>query len=521
MILRKPYAFFIKVFKPLHLIMSFLVAFLIYKTTIALDFFNKYLDSGKSGLADLSIGNSVSLEIYVIPIIIIVLSLIFLGIMYSKKKPYIFYLFTAFFFFIILIMNVYVGNFLNLMQDTVLQIKLVKLIHDLVVINVIIEIVSFVILFVRGIGLDLRKINFSSDISKMDISEKDKEEVEIKLNLDIDNIKKENKRKIRVLKYFYKENKIKIFITLVVIFVVSSVLCVGVLLTKENGYLKENVVYNVSNVGVKIDKTLLINTGYDNKKITNNDIIFVIFSVKTPASDIILKNNNMYLEIDGEKIESTKKYNNYFLDLGNPYKNDVLSSEFKKYFITFEIPKKYNGKDKFIVFVNKGQKIRVKLNPQKLNFKKQQASFSIGEKVQFKEPLDGISFKINSYDINKKFLIKYNFCIKKDCIVSKEYITPSIDKNFDKSVLKLNVDFSNKGELNIIDFYKLFSTFGTIKYKIGDNWYIQKKDFEELKSKKVSSKNNVYVGVNSKIMNAESIIILFEIRGNTYEYKIK
>ena len=97
MILRKPYAFFIKVFKPIHLIMSFLVAFLIYKTTVILDFFNKYLDSGKSGVSDIIIENFVTFEIYIIPIVIILLSLVFLGIMFSKKKPYIFYLFTIFF----------------------------------------------------------------------------------------------------------------------------------------------------------------------------------------------------------------------------------------------------------------------------------------------------------------------------------------------------------------------------------------------------------------------------------------
>ena len=32
MILRKPYAFFIKIFKPIHIFLSFLVVILIYKT---------------------------------------------------------------------------------------------------------------------------------------------------------------------------------------------------------------------------------------------------------------------------------------------------------------------------------------------------------------------------------------------------------------------------------------------------------------------------------------------------------
>ena len=521
MILRKPYAFFIKVFKPIHLIMSFLVAFLIYKTTVILDFFNKYLDSGKSGVSDIIIENFVTFEIYIIPIVIILLSLVFLGIMFSKKKPYIFYLFTIFSFFIILIMNIYVDNFLNSMQNTVLQIKLVKLIHDLVVINIIIEIISFVILFIRGIGLDLRKINFDSDISKMDISEKDKEEVEIKLNLDIDNIKKENKRKIRIIKYFYKENKTKIFISLVLFTIIALITYFSYSLNKKNNYFKENVIYNVSNISAKVEKTLTLETSFNGEKISDNELIFVSFSAKTTSTNFLLTSKNVYLEIANEKIEITKKYNKFFLDLGNPYKNQVLEPDFQKYFIVFEIPKNHINEDKFLVFVNKGQKISIKLNPKKLIPNEEKIESSIGNTMKFKDDLSNISFKINSFDINKKFLIKYNFCIEKNCMISKEYITPSIDKNFDKVVLKLNVDFKNKSELDFNGFYKLFSTFGTIKYKIRDNWYIQKKDFEELKSKKVSGKNNVYVGVNSEIMNAESIIILFEIRGKIYEYKIK
>ena len=42
MILRKPYAFFIKIFKPLHLIMSLLACYLIFITNKILTFFNTY-----------------------------------------------------------------------------------------------------------------------------------------------------------------------------------------------------------------------------------------------------------------------------------------------------------------------------------------------------------------------------------------------------------------------------------------------------------------------------------------------
>ena len=42
MILRKPYAFFIKHFKLIHLILAVFVFYAIYRTKLLLDFFNEY-----------------------------------------------------------------------------------------------------------------------------------------------------------------------------------------------------------------------------------------------------------------------------------------------------------------------------------------------------------------------------------------------------------------------------------------------------------------------------------------------
>ena len=47
MILRKPYAFLIRHFKLIHLILTVLLAYILYKTNKLLSFFNQYLSSGK------------------------------------------------------------------------------------------------------------------------------------------------------------------------------------------------------------------------------------------------------------------------------------------------------------------------------------------------------------------------------------------------------------------------------------------------------------------------------------------
>ena len=89
-------------------------------------------------------------------------------------------------------------------------------------------------------------------------------------------------------------------------------------------------------------------------------------------------------------------------------------------------------------------------------------------------------------------MIKYNYCIKEnDCVLSKEYIQPTINENFDKHVLKLNVNYLDKSNLQNKSFYEFFSKFGIIEYTIGDKTYSQRSNFEELRSKKINNKNNI------------------------------
>ena len=136
--------------------------------------------------------------------------------------------------------------------------------------------------------------------------------------------------------------------------------------------------------------------------------------------------------------------------------------------------------------------------------------------------LSDIGFKINSYEIRDKFLIQYNYCIKEgDCVTSKEYLKASIDENFDKYILKLNVEYLNNSTLKLNDFYDFFAKFGNISYKIDNTWYLQSSKYEEIKSSKLSENNIVYIGVDSKIMNSRNIKLVFNVRGSRYEYILK
>jgi len=518
-ILRKPYAFFIKIFKPIHIFMAVMLAYLVYKTNIILNFFNKYIYSNTNVIGKVLEEKMISNILYIIPILIIIFCLLFLGIMFMKKKHITFYVVTIFLFVAVLIITIYSINFLETMEKEMVPLKLVKLYHDLILINMIIESSIFVVLIIRGLGVNFKKFNFDSDISKLNINERDNEEFELSLNIDFDSAKRTRRKKIRYLIYTYKENKFLINIIICFVFVLLGSIITWSILSNSK-VNKEGVVYNIGEYNIIVNRTILLNKDFSGNKLTENKLVVVDLSLQSNLN-ISLFIKDFSLEIGETYFPVQTKYNQFLLDLGNAYENNLLTNEFQNYILVFEVFDKYITSDMFLNYNNKGIKTRIKLNSKEYDDRKIKQTKKLGDKISFSETIGDITFKINSFDIKEKFLITYDFCVEKDCIASKEYIKPTINENFDKVVLKLNVDFDNKGDLNINNFYDFFNKFGNICYKIENIWKCQTGNFEKISSNKINEKGNVYIGINSNASLAESIKLVFNIRDSNYEYVLK
>lgn len=521
MILRKPYLFFIKMFKPIHLLLSVLVFYLVSISNKILIFLNNYIYSNEGVVKKDVIESLISKAFYIIPIVMIVLFLILLSVMYKKGKPVVFYLIGIFSFIVILVINTYSINFLEHLAKNIVSVKSVKLIHDLILINMIIESCCLLFLFVRGMGIDFKKFNFSSDIAKFEISDSDKEEIEISVNIDFNERKRKRKEKIRNFKYLYAENKLIINIFVVAFLVLLSVEIVY-FTNKYNSVNKENVYYSTDSFIFKVNSTTLLNTDFRGNKITENYLLVVNVSLKSKYSNEKLYLSDFGLRIENYLFKPVKKYSDKLMDLGNLYQEETLDTEYSDYIFVFEIPEKYISSEMMFRYSSEGNIISVLLNPKTIDYKQDIIQTKkLLEPLNFEGLLSGIEFNINSYELKNSFLIKYNYCITdNDCILSKEYLKPTIDKNYDKVVLKMVVEYKNNGDLDVKSFYSLLSKFGTISYLVDNTWF-NIFEFEEIVSTRVAAKKNVYVGVNSNILSAESIKIVFDIRGEQYEYILK
>lgn len=520
MILRKPYAFFIKMFKPIHLILAILVTYLIYLNNKVLNFLSTYIYSSSDVTAGENIRASlINNLLFIIPMIVILFSIIILIVMFRKKKAVTFYVVSTIAFTVIIIINSYASNFLGTIEHEIVSITSVKLIHDLILINIGIESIFFILFAIRGLGLNFKKFDFSSDLSKMDINESDQEEFELDFNIDLTESKRKRKRKLRYLKYAYIEHKFLINCILIVVVCVLALIIYGTT-TIYNKKNSEGIIYSAGSFNFGVNQTYILNTDYRGNKLTDNYLIVVSVNLQSYSANPLFL-NDFSLKIGEAKFKSMTKYSSSLMDLGIVYNENNLSSDISTYLFIYEIPEKYTTSEMLFSYNNQGESIDIKLNPKKPIQKDKYVSADVNHEISFIDTLGDIKFNVSNYEIKDKFEVNYKYCVNSnDCINSKEYLKPSIDSNFDKYVLKLGVQYNNNSVLNLKTFYDFFSQFGSIYYNIDGIIYHQDIDFEEIKSNKTDDKN-IYIGINSEISRANSIILTFEIRGSKYEYILK
>ena len=280
--------------------------------------------------------------------------------------------------------------------------------------------------------------------------------------------------------------------------------------------------YNLNKFDFRINNTILLNQNFNGDKITDNYLVVVNMSLKSNLKNVYLFLKDFSLDVGEASFHIQNKYELDLVDIGITYDENVLDSDFKNYIFVFEIPEKYIKSELFFVYNAEGEKTYIRLDQQSLVSDGVAMTNKLNDELSFAETLGNITFNINSYEIKEKFLINYTYCVSNDdCLVSKEYIKASINQNFDKYVLKLDVDYFNDSNLGMKNFYDFFEIFGSIYYKIDDVWYLQSSGFEELKSKKIDNMNNVYIGINSNIISASEIKLIFNIRHSKYEYILK
>ena len=346
MILRKPYAFLIKHFKLIHLFISGLVLYLIFKTNSILNFFKDYISDD---ILKVDASNYINILIYLSLILIIGLAVSMIVLMRKKDKPLLFYILTIIGYSILFIGFVYVGSVINTLEFNLLDRKSISLARDITRFMLIGQWIFLLPYVIRTLGFDIKKFDFKKDLQELDIQDTDNEEFELLSPVDMKKVEKFGRRRIRELYYYYIENKFFILIILGIVLFISSIFIISSIDFSTLKKYDEKEVFKLDNFyTLKVEDSYITTKSDSGKNIAINDNFYLIvkFTINSMYNkDFSLDTNKFLVSIKNKEFIPTKTYYNYFKNYGIGYKNqDISLNDNKSYILVYNIPNEYKNK---------------------------------------------------------------------------------------------------------------------------------------------------------------------------------
>lgn len=533
MILRKPYAFLIKHFKQMHLILTVFMIYLIYRTEMMISFLNEYINSVAIVIGQPIISSLYNIWVILLPILILIFSIVLLITMRIKDKPRLYYVLMIVAHVVIIAVYFYGYTVFDKMQKTIVDLRTINALRDIFIYCILIQGFFSIVSLVRGVGFDIKKFDFSSDLEGFDLTEEDNAEFEIDIDFDINDKTRKGKRYLRLLKYKYKENKFIVhivlgaFIAIVLFYAYNN-------FTIYNKTSPEGTNFNMNGFIVGVNKSYLLNQNSMGEVISDPTkyLVVVDLNVKNnSANPAPIKTGNFELNVNGINYHHEEKYESALVDLGYIYKNqEITNKEFTSYLLVYEIPANRIDSKLKLGFHNTGtnETAYVRLRPTNIsNKEKQTKEYTLGDTISFEgSTLGNTSMKINSFELRNRFTLRYQYCSTrlKNCVDSVEYLMPNhYNSNLNKTLLRLDMEFQFDEKFksdSITNIYELMKTYMKIEYEINGQKKTQNAYLGQVSSNR-ADKNSYYIEVLQEIKVADKITLVFQVRNNVYRYSLK
>lgn len=517
MIIRKPYAFLIKNFKRIHVVLLVLSLFLAYKIFDVNAFVNEFMKLGVYDLYADPITKHITFIMSLSIIVMVVGSLSLLLLLRYKGKPWKLYLvpFITYLslFFVLGIIKSFFGTYTVDVDTANLRFS-----RDLLAIFAIGQFPVIGIFIMRTFALDINKFNFNSDEEFLQLSEADREEIEISFDIDVNSFKRLYRRLLRNLSYFYKEHK---KISRLVIGIISIILLFNMytfVFVTHRSY-KENDFYHYHGLDIRVSNSYITNKDYGGNEISkDNNFIIVEFIVENNTDESIkLDMSSFHLKAGNKDYITTEStYGKEFYDLGKTYsKVRKFNPEEKTKFIVIYKADKKIRKGRFVLYHQEKDDNnilrKISLNIKDISKMGDMVNNKLGDDVDVS--MAGVDDKISieSYSYQPSINYSARKCYAGECRAEEEYMEASDGEK----ILVLDLSSSVWEAKNFIDFFKMC---GKIDYKDSSGLSRQLDiDF--------AVKNNylgkvVYLRVPDEVSSSKDVKIVFTLRNRRFSYKL-
>lgn len=360
MILRRPYAFLIKHFRLIHIILFILFTYITFKASNIVNFYKEYILY--NGSVTIEMTNYVNPLIYISIILVIIISITIYYLMKYKKKPKLFYIIIVVASLLSLLLFINLTNNIRVLETTVLPAKEIRLLRDISRINYWMLLIVDIPIIIRGLGFDIKKFNFNKDMQELKLEEADNEEVEVNTNISSDKILNTGRKQIRELKYYYTEYKLFINIILGIIALILIIIFPFNKLV-IHGTVGEKQTISTDKFNLSVTSSYITTR---NRISRDNSYLIAKVKIKGKEKKYTLRLDELVLEGKNNNYIPSLKYYNYFTDIGKGYNKEYLSlDEYTEYILIYNI--KNEDKNKKLIIHDIAVDKKIKLNPKTLD----------------------------------------------------------------------------------------------------------------------------------------------------------
>ena len=537
MILRKPYAFLIKKFRLIHLILTFLLAIIAYKTNELYSFFVEYIK--QSSYLKIYVEpsmTSVAWYLYLLVLLVIGMLVAIFVLMNRKKKPIKYYLISIIFYSLLIIVYLLSSSQMFTLLQQQGNLKIVTLVRDLLMVFYYLQFVFIIISLLRTIGFNVKKFDFKNDLKEMNILEEDSEEFEFGIELDSNDFRTKLRRAIRIVKYVVNENKLLLMIlggALTIYLVVTLVLNIFV----YNRMYREKENIKLDNFNVKVLNSYETTKSYNGVDISENGkyIYYIVETQIKNASkkDLKFKRSNVSLKAEEyTSYQSDNKAFPKFLDLGvGYYEQTIKATTTEKYLFVFKVASEFKSNQKLFrilknTTVEDGETIynyaTVKIKPKNVDESEEISNVSLNQTLSVKDSVVGnFDLTIESIEFADKVEFPY-----KETINGKEQqftgvIIPDYSDYYGKKILKMKakLNYDEKSAPNEKIVNNFLGNFAHITYLKGGKKLSN--PFPIIERSTTKDDEYKYFEVYEKVVDADNIWFEIIIRNKKYVYKLK
>ena len=520
MVFKKPYAFLIKYFRAINLVLAILLIYFSYRLNILRLLIKDVYLVRVTNYSTLK-SDYIGFKMYFILFLTIALLTIILILLHKKKKPVYDYLYNLIYlvFTIVYLLSVS-GMFLQL-DNSVVELTTLKIYTDISLLIIAPNIYFIVKYILITIGFNLKKFNFTKDIVELKQEEKDNEEVEIIFDKNSYKYKRGIRRIIRELKYYFLENRffITIILGVVIIILMSIVLSANIF---NSNKVKLNKYFSAGGFNYEISN--IYETKYDyNNNIIDKNYKFVI--LKANVNNILNESASIDFKrirlIYGKEYSYANNYfNKFFYDLGKPYNSEALKpNDTYNYIFIFKVPSTYKLKKYKIKFYDR---VIYENNESNGSYKVFDAT---AKDINNKQSINTVNYNENIV-LNKRSFGNTNITIsnielKSSYTYTIEGTTNIIkDKDINKALIVIDYKLELDDSSEINKYFKadrdFFDKFLTVSYIYND---IENNDIKVSCIKTINGK--AFISVPYNALNSTSIKLNIELRSTKLVYTVK